>query len=153
MKQLPFVLSITLVVLSFTASTAHAEQVEKMDLCHYDDLAQGWVLINITENAVAKHMENHDDGWPGDATGVTVTALNQACEQGGLPFCGNCLEADETRTSCEVPACSAAVIESDPWCENSNWDGLCALAAEEICRDGVDPTTANTFPGAPFCTE
>ena len=88
MKQLPFVLSITLVVLSFTASTAHAEQVEKMDLCHYDDLAQGWVLINITENAVAKHMENHDDGWPGDATGVTVTALNQACEQGGLPSCG-----------------------------------------------------------------
>lgn len=67
---------LTALVLSLTAALtglASAAPAPKADVCHHDADTGAFHLINISENAFAKHVE-HGDGAPGDAVPGTDSA-------------------------------------------------------------------------------
>jgi hypothetical protein len=74
MKKILSMLCVVLVV-GF-AGTAFAAKAEKVDVCHngsvYDWVVEEWVpgsfVINISENAVGKHVVKH-----GDTTNINLT--------------------------------------------------------------------------------
>ena len=43
---------------------AAAKKAAKVDICHYDADADLFKVINISGNAVGKHIENHGDSLP-----------------------------------------------------------------------------------------
>lgn len=117
----------------FGASTAMAERLPKIDICHYDEDYGYWVLINVNANSAPAHYENHDDGLPGGATSQTGTELDEDCEP-VLPLCGDCLTGPGP--GCEVEACEAEVCAIDSFCCDVAWDGICQDEAWDICVGG-----------------
>lgn len=53
--------------------------IEKTPICHHSEEDGTWKLISIPENAVARHIQNHDDGLPGESSSQTNTALQNDC--------------------------------------------------------------------------
>jgi len=67
------------VLLAVISMPAFAAKLPKVDICHFDLDYGVWKLISISENAIEKHFENHDDGLPGEATLGTGAQLDEAC--------------------------------------------------------------------------
>ena len=61
-----FVTTLVMALVGAWAGLASAAPAAKTDVCHYDADAGTFHLINISENAFAKHVE-HGDGMPGAA--------------------------------------------------------------------------------------
>jgi hypothetical protein len=114
----------------FWASTAMADRLEKVDICHYDAEYDYWKLINVSGNAVPSHYANHDDGLPGGSTSQTGTLLDENCEP-AVTACGDCLTGPGP--GCEVEACEATICGIDPFCCDVAWDSFCVDEAADLC--------------------
>jgi hypothetical protein len=90
----------------------------KVDICHWDADAQIFFVINISVNAVDKHIENHGDVYPGswwaDADGDGFGDAD-----GATDVCPN-----------------AGFVDNDDDCDDG--DAAIYPGAEEVCGDGVD---------------
>jgi hypothetical protein len=68
----------------------------------------------------------------------------------GNPDAGDCFDPAGNGTPfCDVADCCWSVCQSDPFCCNVVWDGLCAAEAEELCEPllaVVDDFTAEVTP-------
>ena len=61
-----------------------------------------------------------------------------------------CVASPDGTTGCNDPGCEAAVCGNDPFCCNSQWDGICANAANDECAVcNPDPTTGGPTTGDP----
>ncbi len=74
------------------------------------------------------------------------------CAQLAATECGNCGGADAGNCyvsngtpGCDDSACCAATCVADPFCCNSQWDGLCAGAAIENCNNCGNPEAGDCF--------
>lgn len=64
-----------------------AKKKDKVDVCHYDDENAAFELINISQNAVAKHIANHGDGFPGEAVpNMDGYVFSAGCVPLGFPI-------------------------------------------------------------------
>jgi hypothetical protein len=69
----------------------------------------------------------------------------EVCQPDVFPACedgvGDCCSAQDGSPGCDNPDCCNAICSDDPFCCETNWDGLCAGAAEdlEICDCNGDP--------------
>lgn len=95
-----------------------AKKAAKVDICHYDADEDLFKVINISGNAVDKHIENHGDVFPStfyaDADGDGYGDPNgdtDACPNTG--FVDNAADCDDTDASINP-------------------------GAEEVCGDGID---------------
>lgn len=68
--------------------------------------------------------------------GMTFAAPLDECGPGA----GDCCVAHEN-AGCEVPSCCKSVCAIDPYCCSTQWDGLCAGEAQELCSacGGAEP--------------
>lgn len=77
----------------------------KVEICHYDEVSQSWVLLNIAERSVVAHVANHDDCAEPECVTASGVFLNDACEVG-----------------LAAPAFGSAAIFGDPHFQT--WDGM-----------------------------
>ncbi len=71
----------------------------KVDVCHYDAKKDTWHLINISTNAVAKHVANHGDVYYGQDDDEDGYFKKSACEELGNPrqdVLWDCDDSDNT---------------------------------------------------------
>ncbi|MCA9283969.1 MAG: hypothetical protein KDA22_02050, partial [Phycisphaerales bacterium] len=79
------------------------------------------------------------------------------CQQCGNPEAGDCCSSNGT-PFCNDAACCDAVCAIDGFCCDTNWDGVCAGEAQDICE--ACPACGNDFAGdccaangTPFCDD
>jgi len=67
---------------------------------------------------------------------------------------GNCYISNGS-PGCNNTACCSIVCQADPFCCNTNWDGLCANQALSLCADCGTPGAGNCFSanGSPGCND
>jgi hypothetical protein len=89
-----------------------------------------------------------------EETGCSV-CFEPAC---GVSGTGDCCEAQTNSPFCEDEECCNLICAADPFCCNTNWDGLCAGAAQaqcEVCNGGPGEGTCagncGGGSGAPGC--
>ena len=63
----------------------------------------------------------------------------------GDPGAGDCLQSNGT-PACDSQTCCEAVGAQDSFCTETDWDGLCANQALEICEPIVDDVVPNEGP-------
>ena len=95
-----------------------AKKATKVDICHYDADADLFKVINISGNAVDKHVKNHGDVSPStfyaDADGDGYGDPN-----GATDACPN-----------------TGFVDNDDDCDDTN--AAINPGAEEVCGDGID---------------
>ncbi len=65
------------VVFTF-ASVSGVEATDHItDFCHFHN--NGWNLVSLPEPAIERHLENHDDSFPGGQTSQSGTRLDEEC--------------------------------------------------------------------------
>lgn len=79
--------------------------------------------------------------WDGVCAGVAVDNANFGGACAGVSDCPSGPAANPCCTGhpflgCENAACQTAVCNSDPFCCDTQWDGLCATVAEDNANDG-----------------
>jgi len=124
-------LASVLTLLLVGVTNAMAAAPPKTDICHFQPENGTWKKLSVGGNAPAAHLKNHDDALPGGTTTETGTRLASSCVQG----CDNCFGTGHG-TGCQVNSCEAAVCAVDPFCCDSDWDGICADEAQTICVAG-----------------
>ncbi|MCW5899623.1 MAG: T9SS type A sorting domain-containing protein [Flavobacteriales bacterium] len=105
--------------------------------------------------------------WDGICAGAAVNNANIGGVCNGVSDCpsgppppgdGPCCTANGT-PGCEDPACQAVICANDPFCCNTQWDGICAGAAVNnanvggVCNGASDCPSGPPPPGdGPCCT-
>lgn len=51
----------------------------KVAICHFQEEAGTWKLMNLPEKPASRHLEKHDDAVPGGVTTLTGTQLDETC--------------------------------------------------------------------------
>lgn len=134
------------IIFTFTfmlfATTGFAAENEKVDICHFDLDYGVWKLINISDNAIEKHLENHDDGLPESETLGTGTPLDENCEV--MPACP-CWTGDDLR-SFDVDPNGYDYCGVDPGGSGTAYFGVAYVNAQDsntpggYCTTGGDNT-------------
>lgn len=73
---------------------AQAANPNKVDVCHFDEESGTFHLINIDDNAVQKHIDNHGDFFPAAEGGCCTDAdcgENEACQVDEEANTGSCV--------------------------------------------------------------
>ena len=81
-----------------------------------------------------------------------VSASPVSAQNCGSPGTGDCFSANGT-AYCNDQTCCENVCASDAFCCNTEWDSLCAGAANEICCGGSDAGDCFSANGTPSCNE
>lgn len=87
-----------------------------------------------------------------------VEAANFLCEICGATLTGSCFDIHGT-ASCADPVCCEAVCAMDPFCCETQWDGLCVQFAGSQCSTGGgtcgEPTAGDCHVahGTPACSD
>ena len=71
--------------------TSRAKPDTKVDVCHYDKELGEYQHINISKNAVEKHLENHSDENGGDSV---IDLVENDGDGDGIADCADCLPDD-----------------------------------------------------------
>ena len=89
---------------------------------------------------------------------ICADAANQACDCGGGGSDADCCIAHDAPGCSDFP-CEATVCDADPFCCDSQWDDLCADAANQVCAiceggggGGGDCCAAKETPGCDDAT-
>jgi len=72
-------MSFVLLAVSFFLAGSTAIFAKTVAICHYQPENEAWRLISINENALERHLANHDNAVPGGVTAKTRTRLDEAC--------------------------------------------------------------------------
>lgn len=86
--------------------------------------------------------------WDGICAGEAANLCPGLC---GNPNAGSCYVA-HSGTACDSKSCCATVCAVDPFCCNTQWDGICAGEALQFCPCG-NPNNGSCFQphGTPYC--
>jgi hypothetical protein len=150
-RRVPFMARSTLCTMVAVAAlllvgvgTSTAAPSAKVGICHFQEDEGAWTKISVGGDAPAAHLANHDDAVPGGITSVTNTQLDADCQPVAGQSCGNCL-ATGHGTGCENSACQTAICQTESFCCDTSWDGVCASDALSTCLGG------NVCTGQPAC--
>ena len=122
----------------------------KVDICHWDEDAGAFHIININGNAVDKHIANHGDGYPGtyyadadgDGYGDPAGAISDCPNPGTSDNADDCDDGDASVWD----DCSVAERITDPGeayghhgaCSGWNGCGNAQTCADWACQlDGA----------------
>lgn len=93
-------------------------------------------------------------GWDQSFGWGLVNAHGTLLEVLGCPGSGSCFEANGT-PGCSVSTCCGLICGQDPFCCETEWDGLCANQAIEVCWNCGTPGSGacNQSNGTPGCDD
>jgi hypothetical protein len=87
--------------------------------------------------------------------GICASEAQKLCGNAACPGEGNCFEAHDG-VGCSDAVCCKKICLQDPFCCETQWDGLCAAAAQEKCGNpvcGVTPNSCAEPHGLPGCND
>jgi hypothetical protein len=109
-----------------------AAKAGKVDICHHDQETDTYHHINISKNAVQKHIDNHGDFFP--------AADNGCCSQAECGENETCVFSSDNVGSC-APTSDVCPVGSD----------ACSTATAAACAEGC--SCATTVEGLTACRE
>ena len=96
---------------------------------------------------------NGDGQIDGGDIGLLLSLFG-SCSTCGRSNTGDCYQPSEF-VGCEDEACCKLVCNNDPFCCNTDWDGMCAKSALKSCLSCGNPTNGTCFEMRPdpFCND